>query len=314
MKAGASEYVIKPFERERILAVTKDTLRLRRAELDANRLRDQLSELNNELEAKVMERTRDLVETQERLVHQQNIASLGEMSGGMAHEIRNPLNSISLYAQLITDELPKDDPKQEYVGKIIADVDRINDIVTNLSSFSRRIRRDKSPLEMKEAVSSVMRSLSTQFSNNGITVNLDIERDLPVVLASREEMDEVFSHLLINAIHAMPGGGNIDIVIRTISGQPVKGAIPGLEQPVQQYVEVSVADTGAGISEEDLGRIFIPFFTTKSDWKGTGLGLAVVHRVITDHKGTIDVDSEEGKGAKFTFRLPALESGASLGE
>jgi len=313
MKAGASDYVIKPFERERIVGVAKDTLRIRRAELDAGRLRDELNELNRELEKKVQERTRDLAETQERLVHQQNLASLGEMSGGMAHEIRNPLNSISLYAQLITDDLPEDDSKKEYVEKILSDVDRINDIVSNLNAFSRRIKRDKTPLDLKEVVSTVMRSLSTQFSSKGVDVRLELPDDLPAVLASSEEMDEVFSHLLINSLHAMPDGGEIVVTMRTISARDSGGGMPGKDEPPRQYIEVSVADNGAGISKDDIDRIFIPFFTTKADWKGTGLGLSVVHRIVNDHGGSIDVESEVGKGTTITFRMPVLESGALLG-
>jgi len=313
MKAGASDYVIKPFERERIVGVAKDTLRIRRAELDAGRLRDELNELNRELEKKVQERTRDLAETQERLVHQQNLASLGEMSGGMAHEIRNPLNSISLYAQLITDDLPEGDSKKEYVEKILSDVDRINDIVSNLNAFSRRIKRDKTPLDLEDIVSTVMRSLSTQFSSKGVDVRLELPDDLPTVLASSEEMDEVFSHLLINSLHAMPDGGEIVVTMRTISARDSGGSMPYKDESPRQYIEVSVADNGSGISKDDIDRIFIPFFTTKADWKGTGLGLSVVHRIVNDHGGSIDVESEVGKGTTITFRLPVLESGALLG-
>src|SRR5512143_3577250 len=106
MKAGASDYVIKPFVKDQILSVVRDTLKVRQAEITARRLQNELQDLNRELEHKVDERTKDLMATQERLIQQHNLASLGEMSGGMAHEIRNPLNSIALYAQIMADELP----------------------------------------------------------------------------------------------------------------------------------------------------------------------------------------------------------------
>ncbi len=141
MKAGASDYIIKPFVKDQILTVVKDTLRIRQAEIKAKRLQDELAELNRQLEEKVEERTRDLVETQERLILQHNLASLGEMSGGMAHEIRNPLNSIALYSQIMMDELDGGDKKLEYLNRIMSDVDRINAIVTNLNRVSRSIKR-----------------------------------------------------------------------------------------------------------------------------------------------------------------------------
>ncbi len=311
MKSGASDYIIKPFEKNQILTVVKDTLRIRQAEIKARSLQEELRLLNQDLEKKVEERTRDLVMTQERLVHQQNLASLGEMSGGMAHEIRNPLNSISLYAQITIDELSPEDTKREYLDKIMNEVDRINAIVTNLNLFSRRIKREKEPLPLQKPLEAVLRTLSTQFISKGISVDVEIDKGAPEVLGSNEEMEEVFSHLLVNAIHAMPNGGEIHISMRVIRAQAGGEFFP--ERASQRnYVEVTVRDTGMGISKENLGKIFIPFFTTKTDWQGTGLGLSVVHRVIDDHGGSIDVDSEPGAGASFTFRIPVLESGANL--
>ena len=188
MKAGASDYVIKPFVKDQILGVVRDTLKVRQAEITARRLQSELLELNRELEHKVEERTKDLMATQERLIQQQNLASLGEMSGGMAHEIRNPLNSIALYAQIMADELPTDDKMRDYLARIMNDVDRINAIVTNLNLFSRRIRRDKVPIHIQKPLETAIKTLSTRFANSNIKVGVKIEKDLPEVLASPEEM------------------------------------------------------------------------------------------------------------------------------
>jgi len=311
MKAGASDYVIKPFEKDQILTVVKDTLRIREAELRAKHLQNELKELNRELESKVEERTKVLIETQERLIYQQNLASLGEMSGGMAHEIRNPLNSISLYAQLLQDELPEGDGKRAYLEKIIGDVDRINAIVTNLNLFSRRTKRDKQPIKLDRPLESALRTLSTRFGNRGIDVQIEMDEGLPEVLASTEEMEEVFSHLLINSIHAMPDGGGITVSMRLLKG-PAQDEPDDTAEVSRDYIEINVRDTGVGIPKENLNKIFIPFFTTKTDWEGTGLGLSVVHRIINDHGGTIDADSELGKWTTFTLRIPVLRSGAGL--
>lgn len=312
MKAGAADYIIKPFAKDQILTVARDTIRIRAAEITARKLRDELAMFNRDLEKKVDERTRELVETQERLVHQQNLASLGEMSGGMAHEIRNPLNSISLFSQLMLDELDEGDPKKEYLERIIGDVERIEAIVKNLNLFSRRIKRDKVPLRLDVPLDSSIRMLYTQFEGRDIKLDVDVEDGLPEVLASNEEMEEVFSHLLINAMHAIGRGGRIEVSMRVLTEHPKAGEPPENPDNPRKYVEVSVKDDGMGISAENIGKVFIPFFTTKTDWEGTGLGLSVVHRVITDSRGVIDVDSEEGKGTTFVFRLPVLESGAGF--
>ena len=313
MKSGASDYVIKPFVKDQILTVVKDTLRIRQAEIKAKRLQDELAELNRQLEEKVEERTRDLVETQERLILQHNLASLGEMSGGMAHEIRNPLNSIALYSQIMMDELEGGDKKLDYLNRIMSDVDRINAIVTNLNRFSRRIKREKKPIHLQGPLELTLRTLSAKLSVQGINVLVDIEPDLPEVLASFEEMEEVFTHLIINSMSAMPGGGDISIGMHAIKAQSKADMLMGgKDRQSKEYIEVSVSDTGTGIEKDALNKIFIPFYTTKTDWEGTGLGLSVVDRVINDHEGVIDVESEVGHGTTFRLRLPALESGVSF--
>ena len=311
MKAGASDYVIKPFVKDQILSCVRDTLKVRQAEITARRLQSELQELNQELERKVEERTNDLMETQDRLIHQQNLASLGEMSGGMAHEIRNPLNSIALYAQILAEELPADDKKRDYLSRIMNDVDRINAIVTNLNLFSRRTKREKTPTHIQKPLETAIKTLSTRFTAQGIKISVQMEKDLPEVLASPEEMEEVFSHLLINSIHAMPQGGEITVSVRLVSGSH-RPELGRSSIQSRDYLEISIQDTGVGIPKEEQNRIFIPFYTTKTDWEGTGLGLSVVHNVVSDHEGTIDVESDVGKGARFTIRLPALQSGSQF--
>jgi len=312
MKAGASDYVMKPFEKDRILSVVKDTLRVREAEIKARRLQEELRLLNRELEDKVEERTRDLMETQERLIYQQNLASLAEMSGGMAHEIRNPLNSISLYAQLLQDELPDDDRNMDYLKRILGDVDRINAIVTNLNVFSRRIKREKEPILLQKPLESALKTLSSRIIKKGIKVRVEVEDRLPEVLANTEEMEEVFTHLLMNSVHAVPDGGEVVVSMRLVTGRPKVESMTDKEQYTVEYVEASVRDNGMGIPKENLSKVFIPFFTTKTDWEGTGLGLAVVNRIVDDLGGAIDVTSEQGEGATFIVRIPVLESGAGL--
>jgi signal transduction histidine kinase len=306
MKAGASDYVIKPFVKDQILLVVKDTLRIRQAEIVSRRLQHEIILLNRELEHKVEERTNDLMEARDRLLYQQNIASLGEMSGGMAHEIRNPLNSIALYSQIMMDELEKEDNKTDYLNKILGEVDRINAIVTNLHRFARRIKRDKEPTRLTAPLSNSLKLMSARFEKQGIQVDVAVDPDLPDVHASPDEMEEVFSHLIMNSVQAMPGGGELEISMRQVSAPRKNAALLGRSE-LMDFVEIVIKDTGMGIQKEDLSKIFIPFYTTKTDWEGTGLGLSVVNRIINDLEGVIEVESEPGKGAKFIIRLPALE-------
>jgi anti-sigma regulatory factor (Ser/Thr protein kinase) len=162
---------------------------------------------------------------------------------------------------------------------------------------------------LQQPLESTLRTLSTKFINQGINLKVEIEPGLPEVLASPEEMEEVFSHQIIHAIHAIPEGGELTVRMKLVKSPENLTQIRGERK---DYIEISLKDTGIGIPREALGKIFIPFFTTKTDWEGTGLGLSVVDRVATDHDGIINVESEEGKGTTFTLRLPVLESGSQF--
>jgi signal transduction histidine kinase len=204
------------------------------------------------------------------------------------------------------DELEKEDNKADYLNKMLGEVDRINAIVTNLHRFARRIKRDKEPTRLTVPLSNSLKLMSARFEKQGIQVNVAADPDLPEVLASPEEMEEVFSHIIMNSVQAMPGGGQLEISMRQVNAPRKNAALLGRSE-LMDFVEIVIRDTGMGIKKEDLNKIFIPFYTTKTDWEGTGLGLSVVNRIINDLEGVIEVESEPGEGAKFIIRLPALE-------
>ncbi|MBI4691759.1 MAG: HAMP domain-containing protein [Nitrospirae bacterium] len=227
----------------------------------------------------------ELKEAQEQLVQAAKLAAIGELASNIAHEINNPLTSILGYSELIKEEAD--------IHNIMRDIEviekeslRARDIVHQLLEFSK-----KRPLEIKEIninniISEVLSLVSVPLkdSNINITGNYD---DVPTIEGDANQLKQVFLNIINNAIFAMPGGGTLAVATRS--------------EKENVYVEIS--DMGKGIPHEILQRIFEPFFTTKQD-KGTGLGLSISYKIIQSHHGSIDVESEEGKGSKFTIVLP----------
>jgi signal transduction histidine kinase len=179
------------------------------------------------------------------------------------------------------------------LGTITAQVERITRIMNQLLTFARRKPGERRPVNLGQTVEDCLEVLQERIRRARITVESHYETTLrPVhVHADPDEMSQVVLNLLINAIHAMPDGGTLRIALERVNG----------------HVKMEIGDTGHGIAEEDLPKIFHPFFTTKEAGKGTGLGLTVVHNIVQEHGGTIEVRSESGKGTTFTIMLPAAE-------
>ncbi|TAL22088.1 MAG: HAMP domain-containing protein [Nitrospirae bacterium] len=228
----------------------------------------------------------ELKETQEQLVQAAKLAAIGELASNIAHEINNPLTSILGYSELIKEE--KD------INNIMRDIEviekeslRARDIVHQLLEFSR-----KRPLEIKEIrindiMSEVLALTAVPLKDSSIKISKSYE-DVPVIEGDANQLKQVFLNIINNAIFAMQDGGSLGIATRR-----------GRDDNI--YIEIS--DTGKGIPQEILQRIFEPFFTTKQE-KGTGLGLSISYKIIQSHNGRIDVESEEGRGTKFTVVLP----------
>jgi len=227
----------------------------------------------------------ELRETQEQLVQSAKFAAIGELASNVAHEINNPLTSIIGFT-----ELSKEEDDIEAIRKSLDIIEkeslRARDIVKQLLGFAR-----KRPLQLTEVkINDVLREVvafSSSQARMGRAKVTEEYGDVSVTTGDVDQLKQVFLNIITNAIHAMPDGGNISI--RT--------------SMLNEYILVSIADTGHGIPSEVRQRIFEPFFTTKKD-KGTGLGLSISYRIIQDHGGRIDVESEEGKGTTFIVRLP----------
>jgi len=247
---------------------------------------------NQTLEKRVEDGTRELRQAQDMLLRSRALAALGELGAGVAHEINNPLAGVLGIAQLMLADLPANHPARPMAQDIEAQALRIRKIVANLLRFAQRqAGEDARALDLPRVLDDAIELCGpSDLAAAGITVVRDYATPTPHVRGNIVPLQEAFIQLIRNARAAMPSGGTLTIATSV---------------PDDELVRVTVADTGHGISAENLPRIFDPFFTTKSDWTGIGMGLAVVHKTIEDHGGSIEVESDVDKGTTFVLTFPA---------
>jgi signal transduction histidine kinase len=232
----------------------------------------------------------------ERMKERDRLAALGEMAAGLAHEIRNPLGSIKGAAQYLLPEGESLGPAKEFLSIIVDEVNRLNNVVSQFLDYARPYRGDQEPLDVNDVVKKTVQLLQQETDTvpGRYELALNLADELPPVRADAEQLRQVFLNLGLNALQAMPQGGKL-----VVSSGVRRGARRG--EPAS-FLEVRFRDTGCGIAPGDLKNLFIPFYTTKE--KGTGLGLPISQRIIENHGGTIEVRSQQGKGATFTVLLP----------
>jgi signal transduction histidine kinase len=243
---------------------------------------------NSRLYEGVKQQMVELKRTQAQLVQSTKLAAIGELAANIAHEINNPLTTVLGFASFIAERLPADDPTREELGLIQEEASRARDIVRDLLQFSRQRDFMPEPADVKAVLEQVVGMVRRQGALATVTVNEVYAPDLPMVEMDVPRIKQVFLNIINNAVYVMKEGGSL--TIRT--------AVAG------DAVRVAFEDTGPGIPSDILGRIFDPFFTTKPEVSGTGLGLSVSLGIVQSHGGTIDVDSEIGKGSTFTVTLP----------
>lgn len=253
---------------------------------ERKRIEEEVRKLNEELEQKVEERTKQLREAQEELVRKEKLAILGQLAGGVGHELRNPLGVINNAVYFLKTVMPDaDETTKEYLNIIKDEVDNSQRIISDLLDFSRT----KTPQPKLVAVNELInQNLGKCVIPENITVHIDISKTLPAVKVDPSQMGQVFHNLIINAVQAMPDGGSLEISAE--------------EDREANALRISVTDTGHGISPENMEKLFQPLFTTKA--RGIGLGLVVSKRLTEANGGKIEVESQQGKGTTFTVRLP----------
>jgi two-component system NtrC family sensor kinase len=229
-----------------------------------------------------------LQRTQAELLHKQKLASMGQLAAGVAHEINNPLGTIHLYAGALRKELPADDPRREDLSVILRETDRCKTIVGDLLNFARQQEILTQPTDLHALLEQAIEAVSPHAAFAQVEIQRSYQPDLPPIEADPAQLLQVFVNLLNNAAEAIDGPGAIRLATRRAGSS----------------VEVEVADSGCGIPDENLGRLFTPFFTTKGPGRGTGLGLSIVYGIIKMHRGQITVHSRVGQGTTVTVALP----------
>ncbi len=293
MKAGASDYILKPFNNQDLIDRLENVLRIRSIEIhnrelikERERLMREIEQWNLELERRVEEKSRELERAHAEIVQSEKLAALGHLSAGMAHEIRNPLNTISLFVQLLKGGLEKDSELTSYADKTLKEVDRIDDILVKLLAASKRPQYELHMVSLPNIIERVLDGVSEQLKAQGVRLEKEFVSLPPPILADASELEQIFTNLFTNSLYEMKEGGTLGVRLSHDG----------------RWIYIAVSDTGKGIPQENLNKVFDPFFTTKT--KGTGFGLSVVLRIVKTYGGRISVESDPCTGTVLNIQLP----------
>jgi two-component system NtrC family sensor kinase len=267
---------------------------------DVTELKREEDEMTKRLEKMVEDRTRELKQTHAQLLHQDKMASLGKLSAAVVHEINNPISGILSLVMLMNRNM-EDGPMgqqdldqfSQYLQLIETETKRISRIVSNLLAFSRHSKMEFGSIRLKTLIEKTLFLNANLLKLHSVRVEEELDPNLPDLMGSEDRLQQVFMNLISNAVEAMESGGSGG-VLRVKTGY----------LPRQDRVAISFSDTGIGIPPENLPKLFEPFFSTKKKGKGVGLGLSVAYGIIQEHGGSIQVQSEVGKGTTFTIELP----------
>jgi signal transduction histidine kinase len=267
-------------------------------EREFNRMADNLEEQRNNADREMEQR----LKLERQLRHTENLASVGRLAAGVAHELGTPLNVIEVRAEQILQDLDDSkDRRRRHATIILTQVERITNIVRQLLHLARPYNIQRVVVDLSELISSTLEMLETKLQPASIISEFNSQREARIS-GDREFLRQVFINLIVNAIHAMPEGGRLRIDYRN---DPI-------EKDGRRFIAVRISDTGTGIEEENFPFLFDPFYTTKEVGSGVGLGLPVSRRIIEEHKGWIDVENNSDGGATFTVYLQLAEDGTSI--
>ena len=241
---------------------------------------------------------RALRDTQEQLLQSEKLAAMGRLTSQIAHELNNPLYGIMNTLELLKTEIPADNKRRKILEMALSETIRLSDLLRKMLSFSKPDQEERHPVDINSVLDEILLLHEKQLKENDINIAETYAEGLSLVNASKNQLRQVFLNMVANARDAMPDGGTLSVVTRGDS----------------DTVYIEVTDTGTGIREEHLDKIFDSFFTTKGEIKGVGLGLSVCYGFIKDHGGDIEVKSQVGEGTIFTISLPVHTAGDSEGD
>jgi two-component system NtrC family sensor kinase len=266
----------------------------------------ELQEWGRTLEEKVAERTHKLHIAEVEAARREKLASVGMLAAGIAHELNNPLTGVLTFSTLLRKKIPDGTQDAEDIDLVIRETKRCATIIRRLLDFAREKPPEKKFVDLNRLLEETTHLIERPAHLRDIRIDLDLAPELPQVWVDEDLIKQVIVNMLVNAQQAIGGEGSITIVSR----RPAEPKAPEPGAAPVPMLEISIIDTGCGIAEGDLRRIFDPFFTTKGVGQGTGLGLSVSHGIVKAHGGTIEVESEVGKGTTFRVYLP-VESPAA---
>jgi len=233
----------------------------------------------------------ELASAQQRLIHSERLASMGQLSAGVAHELNNPLGTVLIYSHMLLKEMQEDAAQREDLMMIANEASRCKRIVRGLLDFARQSRISKSPTDLATVIEEIRTIMKPKTRAKSIELVVRTEPELPMMMLDGDQIKQMLVNLIGNAIEAIENGeGKVELRTHL--------------DPMGENVVIEVEDNGAGIPEEHISKLFTPFFTTKEIGEGTGLGLAIAYGIVKMHSGDIVAESEEGKGSTFTVRLP----------
>jgi signal transduction histidine kinase len=258
----------------------------------------EITEWNETLERRVAEKTDELARAQEVVLRARRLAGLGVLGAGVAHEINNPLTAALGFIQITLKDGDLPDRHRTSLQEASVAAIRIRGIVQELLKLAdSRSGQPRGAVDLTDVVARAVHLADGAVAEKRVTMQVDLATDLPSIVGSAEQLTEILLHLIRNALSALEAGGTVAIRGRRVG---------------DQLVTLEVEDDGKGIPPELVDRVFDPFFTTKDDWESRGLGLSVVHKIVEDHGGRLDLSSEVGRGTRVTITLPAAPGGRHL--
>jgi two-component system NtrC family sensor kinase len=268
----------------------------------------QLSDAAHELERKVEERTQQLRAAEAQAVQQQKLAATGLLAAGIAHELNNPLTGVLTFSCLMRQKMKEGTQEAEDMDLVIRETRRCAGIIRRLLDFARQSPPERAQADLNALIAETASLVERSAQLQGTAITLELDPNLPAVWIDKNHIKQVLMNMFVNAQQATETGGTIHVSTRRMP-EPMAADRGG--EPVEM-VEITIKDTGCGISEQDLCRIFDPFFTSKEVGKGTGLGLSVSHGIVKAHGGAIQVQSEVSRGTVFSIHLPLSDSAADV--
>ena len=290
VRAGAYDFIAKPILKDVLLTAVARAAEKKRLTDEKRRLEEEIKSYAEELETRVAERTAELVETHQRLVHQERIAALGRAAAQVAHEVKNPLAGLLLYSLHLQSKAEKfSESEASLVNKIADTINQLIRRVEQILGFARPLSLSPRPGDLNRIVNDVLELLRPQLTANKVEVRMSPDRNRATVMLDEASMNGALLNLILNAVEAMTKGGTLSITTEAID----------------ETLRLEITDTGRGISEEEAKNIFEPFYTTKE--QGLGLGMPYAKKIIEQHGGLISLRSQPGEGTTIYVTLPAQQ-------